>query len=523
MHFNVRKAIRPEPRRYIYSNVKKQREPTEEQREILARINAFLDEHVPGLAALLYRMHNNQQKAVTYKELRELVMRGYISRAKLDEWRADYSRFVTNTLEPMWESAMRSGAGTRLFNQEADHVRAWVMENGARGVTNETEETRAAVQAIRDHARATSMSVDETARAIRPVIGLTRQAAASNVRFYTHTRDRLIREHPRTPTAKLEERASEVAARHAERLHRQRAQTIANTELAFAWNRGTYESVRQAMAEGALPGMKKCWTAARDHKVCEICERLDGVTVGFDDDFDIPGGELFTGMHATPPAHPRCRCAVQYIEAASGEPERGNWAESLSPEERERHEIDRKMYRNREADKEQHRKYRAIFGDDIPKKLDEFQDLKYNNVKAWNEFKSGKQARLNVMEFKDMGSLIGRLGNQEVRLWYKAQNGAIPGKLDTSKSWREQAKQAFAMRNRNKASARKLMKDRKIVQQLTEKEDKKRPLSFEDMVKHKEVKYDLHGDAAYKDIIRSCATTNADFDRKAGVKWGDGK
>ncbi len=90
--------------------------------------------------------------------------------------------------------------------------------------------------------------------------------------------------------------------------------TIAQTESAFAYNRGADEGVRQAQAAGYLGMVKKRWCTSGDDAVCEICASLDGVEIEMDSDFNIGGRVLFKGHHMLPPAHPRCACAVEYIE-----------------------------------------------------------------------------------------------------------------------------------------------------------------------------------------------------------------
>lgn len=48
-------------------------------------------------------------------------------------------------------------------------------------------------------------------------------------------------------------------------------------------------------------------------------------------------------------------------------------------------ELNEKMIRNRPADSKQHEKYRKVLGDKVPKKLDSFQDMKYNKSEAFKE------------------------------------------------------------------------------------------------------------------------------------------
>ena len=77
----------------------------------------------------------------------------------------------------------------------------------------------------------------------------------------------------------IRKKAREAALKYAERQHRERAFTIAQTESAFAYNRGADEGIRQAQAEGYLGIVKKRWSTSGDDGVCEICSNIPGVCV----------------------------------------------------------------------------------------------------------------------------------------------------------------------------------------------------------------------------------------------------
>lgn len=165
-------------------------------------------------------------------------------------------------------------------------------------------------------------------------------------------------------------------------------------------------------------------------------------------------------------------------------------------------------------DKEQHKKYKTIFGKEFPQTFEKFRDMKYNKVKEWESFKALKQQRLNQMDFRNMKPLVGKLGNKETRLWYKAHDEKIPDLIDATKSLKEQAKQACELRAMYKKQARDLMKNQEERKAL----DMNRPVqTFDEIMTHKRQKYGLVGDEAYRDIIRSSTTTNKEYDKKAGL------
>lgn len=170
---------------------------------------------------------------------------------------------------------------------------------------------------------------------------------------------------------------------------------------------------------------------------------------------------------------------------------------------------------NKNLDREQFEKYKEIFKNDFPDSIEEFQKLKYNNAKVWERFKAEKQDKLNAMDFSEMQGLVKKLGNLEVRSWYKAHDKQIPGIIDRTLPLKEQAEQACNHRQTYKKQARDLMKNQAERKRL----DKERPIqTFEELLIHKRQKYGLRGDDAYRDIIRSSVTTNKEYDIKAGIK-----
>lgn len=172
-----------------------------------------------------------------------------------------------------------------------------------------------------------------------------------------------------------------------------------------------------------------------------------------------------------------------------------------------------KAQSNKSLDKEQYEKYKEIFPDEMPDTLEKFKDLKYNNVKEWERFKAEKQDRLNAMEFSEMQGLIGKLGNLESRLWYKAHIKQIGEKIANINSLEGRARKAFELRSEIRSNTRALMKDVKTKADLPDRND-----TFEDLVKKKQIKNPSWSrEQVLKDIIRSSQTSNEKYDRKAGI------
>lgn len=227
-------------------------------------------------------------------------------------------------MSSVWANAITTGpAGQPIldglafeFNTQTPGILKWISERGANFVTVCTEEQKEAIAALLTKKMRESHTVDELARLIRPCIGLTKDQASANARYYDNIVRNLKKEHPKMKAETIRKKALDASQKYAERKHRERAMTIAQTESAFAYNRGADEGVRQAQDEGYLGEVKKRWSTSGDDSVCDLCNGLEGAEIGIDEDFEISGRILFAGQHMLPPAHPRCACAVEYIEVS---------------------------------------------------------------------------------------------------------------------------------------------------------------------------------------------------------------
>lgn len=298
------------------------------------------------------------------------------------------------------------------------------------------------------------------------------------------------------------------------------AETLVRSETAHFMNQG------QRMAYEEIGIKQYRFVAALSELTCDRCGSLDGSV--FDTDKAVEGENF-------PPIHPRCRCVtimadVNLTSRIARDPLTGEnykvdgsmtfdeWKKGLSDEQKNAMELHVKQMRNSSADKVQYEKYCQIFGKEFPKTLDDFIDMKYNDSDRWDNFKSEKQERLNQMDFKDMNGLIGKLGNKEARLWYKAHDENIPNLIDKTQTLEQQARQACTLRNTNRTNTRDLMKDQKLRKEL----DIKYPnLPYE--FYYKKYKTDKETGKIYSDdevnrkIIEKSTTTNKKADEKAGV------
>lgn len=301
-----------------------QKSASKDGQEILNRLNEYLDGNADEPAKFLVNFWKDQGNAFSYKEIREAILEGTVSEETMRLWQQDYTKMVADKMYPVWLEAITAGVKGQpifdelppgfSFNTGVPNVVSWIVDRGSAFVTSVTKEQRKAVNALLLKRITDKFTVDELARVIRPCIGLTARQTKANVRYYRSIKERLAKEHPRMKKESIERKAREKQLIYAAKQQRERAYTIAHTEMAFAFNKGMDETIRQAQAEGLMGIMEKRWITAGVDNVCSICQALEGTKIGMDEEFGFPGKVLFPGHKLTPPAHPRCRCAVQYVE-----------------------------------------------------------------------------------------------------------------------------------------------------------------------------------------------------------------
>lgn len=297
---------------------------SENSQEVLQRLEEYLESDAASWepVEILCGFWEDQQNAITYQELRQAVQDGALSQETMRLWTQDYSVLVAGMLSSLWTNALAAGSsgqpvldGTDFeINMQSPGILGWISERGAEFVTASTQEQKDAIAALLTKKMVEGHTVDELSRLIRPCIGLTEGDSKVAARLYDSIVENLKKDHPRMKLDSIRRKALDATQKYAERKHRARAMTIAQTESAFAYNRGADEGIRQAQDAGYLGVMIKRWSTSGDDRVCQMCASLEGVEVGMDADFNIGGRTLFRGQHMLPPAHPRCACAVEYIE-----------------------------------------------------------------------------------------------------------------------------------------------------------------------------------------------------------------
>ena len=265
---------------------------SEESQRVLDALDAYLEGNIDEPVRWLVRFWQDQAAVMLYRELRELVIGETDPESLFDIWFQDYSKMLSEKMTPVWEQAFLEGwknnslfCGAEDVISSESWVRSWIVDHTGDLITNCCNEQVSAIRYLIAEAESLNMSSAETARYIRPTIGLTERQAAANLKYYNSIKERLTTDHPRMKPESIERKAREAASKYAERQQRYRAETIARSEIAQAYNHGADAFVREAVTAGNLPEMEKEWSTALNGHVCASCAALEGAKIGMDDEF----------------------------------------------------------------------------------------------------------------------------------------------------------------------------------------------------------------------------------------------
>lgn len=279
--------------------------------EALDRLKKFTDSWEPDLKRFI--VGGRDENNVSYKDIRDALLSGKISKQMLLEWQQTYAMFVVDALQPLWDEAFETAAQQIStvrdgfqYDPAAPAVRKWTENRAADFVTGCSKDTQAGIRAALKHSvYHEEISVDELAKVIRPMVGLTRPQVIANQNYYNRLLDNGMKP----------EKAAQRSMKYSEQQHRYRAQMIARTEATMAYNNAEYEVVRQAQAKGYMGHVNKVWCTADDERTCEICGSLEGQSIEMNENFEFKAKlSKAHGMARVPPAHPHCRCTTLYEE-----------------------------------------------------------------------------------------------------------------------------------------------------------------------------------------------------------------
>lgn len=242
---------------------------------------------------------------IDYADLEAAILDGRLN--DLIDWQSRYATAINETLAPQWAVAIaaaskKASRGKIILSDTEDWVKAWLTNHGAELATRLSDESKKAIANVLLKWQAELLRPREMAYQIRPLIGLNERQTIANANYRAKLYRRLIEEGVNPSKAAV--RADKAAVRYASKQHRYRAETIVNTELAFAYNQGAHEGVSRSIAGGYMNHCEMVWTTAGTNRVCSRCLELKDTVVGRTNESGV----------TLPPLHPRCRCAIMYRE-----------------------------------------------------------------------------------------------------------------------------------------------------------------------------------------------------------------
>jgi hypothetical protein len=174
------------------------------------------------------------------------------------------------------------------------YARQWADVHAGRLITELTESSRLAVVDVVREGLGRGEGIDPIAAGIRRTVGLhSSHALAVNRRLRAMVADGMA-----------PNRAAVLAGRHADKLRRSRAVTIARWEVQSARNMARWQTWEQSYKSGALPpSATKRWVVARP---CDICAQLAAEP-------PVRWNEPFSNGRMMPPEHPRCKCTASIV------------------------------------------------------------------------------------------------------------------------------------------------------------------------------------------------------------------
>lgn len=232
-----------------------------------------------------------------------------------------------DTAERFLATMVDAAAAPELFTITNPYAVAAARQQAADLVVAVRDSTRKAVRHIVTSSVRGRYTPAQAARLIANVVGLdprraqalaNYEAAMRQVVEGRASRSTLRRAGMRLPDTRRG--VDHAVSRYSSRLLRDRAETIARTEVMRAANRGLQESWAEAARHGLMDVhvVRREWVVTYDDRTCEACAPMGGQVVGFDAPFvsslrrvggeDVPAPVPTTTV--TPPLHPRCRCTM---------------------------------------------------------------------------------------------------------------------------------------------------------------------------------------------------------------------
>jgi len=179
----------------------------------------------------------------------------------------------------------------------------------------------------------------------------------------------------------------------------------------------------EAVSKGV--DLQKKWLSTLDKKTRHSHQKLDGQTVPIDGEFEINGHRApQPRLFGIAKEDIRCRCdTITIVEGIDPSLRRDNetgeitnfknyteWKQDkINKIGKEKYEIEEKKVRNTSSDKKQYARYKEILGKKVPKTLEGFQELKYNNINEWNTLKQ------NYKDINNYNKILSEASNLNIK------------------------------------------------------------------------------------------------------------
>lgn len=263
-----------------------------------ARMVAYTSSRELEVAAWAREVFSSIGADITQADAAAIAELGGITPAVADRTTAALED-LNAKLASRWADTMRAAVAAAPRNVRelltAEVIAEWTGRRASTILAGFSDGQSRAIRALIDfHATVEPLSQASLARLLRPVLSLTEAQTVSLLK----------RRAEHQAAGAIGDTLDLRVTREASRMLRQRAQVIARTELATAWNGGAQVTMERAEASGAFETpLVKTWRA-QPGKPCPICAGLSGRSVALRADFSA-------SIHL-PPAHPACRCVVIY-------------------------------------------------------------------------------------------------------------------------------------------------------------------------------------------------------------------
>lgn len=180
----------------------------------------------------------------------------------------------------------------------------YAQAQAAQLVTAVTESTREMIRNTIARSFNENITVSETARNLRGLIGLNDRQVITYDKFRRSV-DAQIFANEITSA-----QGNKMLKKRYDKLIKDRAELIARQEIIMAENAGRHLGFQQSIEQGwSSPKAMKRWSSSTDERTCDICGPMNGKSVQWDKAY--PNGVF------NPPAHILCRCTISLLEPDS--------------------------------------------------------------------------------------------------------------------------------------------------------------------------------------------------------------